>query len=337
MMTQAEAMLKSTKLSELFSDRELPGRIHSRFENAINIETSEGFMFNLLPQECPPNPRSIVFSRPDWNRIQDFHPSVGMVVNIKAECLEFPQLPVKISLRRSVLWDPGPYLPDLPLHDSEVLRNIKILPTTLQEWRKKRNNEEAALVNSHICLENVKSHRDGAGLPFQAAYRSHLRMAKNALFVSIAGRDLDGISSSSIRLIGLGVGLTPSGDDILSGVLATGVYCGLAFPEIYHDVSRINSRVTSLINDRTTPFSRAFLLDSALGEVVRPLGELIRGLLCSDHRAHMISLAKEVVLIGGLSGLDMLEGVLLGMVAFLRLRDPMRDKDKDLRYARHVA
>ena len=86
-MMEVNASLLSSKLFRLFTNRELQGKIHSRFQNAINIELDDRFLFNFLPEKIPPNSRSLVLPLTEWNSIQDLFLPVGLPVHIKGDHL----------------------------------------------------------------------------------------------------------------------------------------------------------------------------------------------------------------------------------------------------------
>jgi hypothetical protein len=98
------------------------------------------------------------------------------------------------------------------------------------------------------------------------------------------------------RLIGAGDGLTPFGDDVLCGWLATHRAAGVATPGVDAAV-RAGMRRTTLL--------AATLLDCAMhGEVLPQMGHYLRAVGTPDERRA----AADLRAIGGSSG----EGLLLG-------------------------
>lgn len=102
------------------------------------------------------------------------------------------------------------------------------------------------------------------------------------------------------ELIGLGPGLTPSGDDFVGGAMialrASGK-TGLA--------NRVAAWALPLARDRTNRISRAHLECAAQGEG----HEALHDLLCSFDRKHLERLAR----IGHSSGMDAAAGALLAL------------------------
>jgi hypothetical protein len=102
-------------------------------------------------------------------------------------------------------------------------------------------------------------------------------------------------------LVGLGHGLTPSGDDFLAGALAaldaldqTNMHAALA-------------RAVIAAADRTTPLSATFLRAAAAGHVGESLHAMIAAVLTGDGDAALATARR----IGHTSGWDTLAGALV--------------------------
>jgi hypothetical protein len=103
------------------------------------------------------------------------------------------------------------------------------------------------------------------------------------------------------HLVGRGSGLTPAGDDVLCGWLATHHAAGVDVPGMERAVSASLSRTTTL---------SATLLDCALhGEVLPEFARLVRALGSADLRAAVADLAR----IGHTSGRALLLGADLAL------------------------
>lgn len=104
------------------------------------------------------------------------------------------------------------------------------------------------------------------------------------------------------RLLGLGEGLTPSGDDFLCGVLAS-TYMGQS-----EEKARFRELLGGLIQDglsRTNTISGGFLGCAAQGYFSRPVLELSRGSLARS--------VSDFSKIGHSSGADTLSGIIFGL------------------------
>ena len=316
-MTRVKATLLSAKLFARIVDREVKGEIHSRFENAINIELEDGYLFNILPEIIPPNSRSLVLPLREWHLIRSRVPTHGMTVLSRKSQLEIPALAVKITYGPSKLWDPTPSLPGPPITSSKIRRNLEMVSAIIARFAGPANSTKILMTEPQQLLEKIP-YRAISGASRDTFIRTTCE-ASHDLLVSIRSLDFQGVSKASSRLIGLGPGLTPSGDDVLAGFMAAGIFFCLAHEGLRPAVHRINSWIISKVPGRTTTHSQILLNDASRGEIVRPLGQLLQGILCGDEVLSLISLTRQVMALGESSGKDTLVGVLIGLEAFMRL------------------
>ena len=324
MMTRVKATLLSAKLFARIVDREVKAEIHSRFKNAINIEVEDGYLFNILPEIIPPNSRSLVLPLREWRLIQGHVPTHGMTVLIRKSQLEIPALAVKITYRPSKLWDPTPSLPGPPITSSKIRRNLEMVSAIIARFAGPANSTKILMTEPQQLLEKIPH-----AAICESSRNVFLKVAGEAmreLFDSMGSLDFQGVAKASSRLIGLGPGLTPSGDDILAGVMAAGSYFSLAYKGLRSEVKRINSSIISKVPGRTTVFSQILLSDANKGDVARPLGLLLREILCGGEAPLITSFTHQVMALGESSGKDTLVGVLIGLEAFMRLEERMNGK-----------
>jgi hypothetical protein len=115
-------------------------------------------------------------------------------------------------------------------------------------------------------------------------------------------------------LLGLGPGLTPLGDDVLGGWLATAVstrHPGLA---------GVRDAVAQAASERTTTVSATLLACAARGEVVPEHRALIAGLVSGDATAVEESL-RAVLRVGDTSGAGLALGTVLALQGLPDLAD----------------
>ncbi len=114
-----------------------------------------------------------------------------------------------------------------------------------------------------------------------------------------------GVDAEAVgRLMGRGDGLTPLGDDVLCGWLATHRAYDVATPEVDTAV-RAGLAGTSLLS--------ATLLDCALeGDVLPELGDWLTAAASADRR-HLSRCADALLAIGATSGAGLMAGALLAL------------------------
>ena len=123
-------------------------------------------------------------------------------------------------------------------------------------------------------------------------------------------RDMERIVKVGLDLVGLGPGLTPSGDDYLGGLLFTAHHLRTANPkenDVLHDFLHEARLLTSRI-------SHTILSDLAHGHGPAPLHDLINLLLQGIAGQPLRGSAQQLIRIGHTSGWDMLAGAITGLL-----------------------
>ncbi len=126
---------------------------------------------------------------------------------------------------------------------------------------------------------------------------------------ALASNDHDRIEAMAVALLGLGSGLTPSGDDLVGGALFAR---GLVAP---HDVAwqRLGERLIAVAPTRTHEISVALLADLIHGATYGVLHALVDELVDSSAMTAVLDRARTLTMIGHSSGWDMLTGFLYAL------------------------
>jgi hypothetical protein len=135
-----------------------------------------------------------------------------------------------------------------------------------------------------------------AGTPIAAAMAQLLARGARALAAALERGS--GVAAAARQLAGLGLGLTPAGDDYLVGVIAALWLLG----EI--ETASIIARSAA---PHTTTLSAAFLRAAASGQFAEPWHQLARA-LAGQHALECIAVARRIAAIGASSGRDALAG-----------------------------
>ncbi len=123
-------------------------------------------------------------------------------------------------------------------------------------------------------------------------------------------------AAASRRLIGLGPGLTPSGDDALAGIES-------ALRAAGHPMAGFLAAALDDVDARTTTVAAAMLRHAARGDAAERVHRLLDGLLGPDPDA-LAPAIDAAVRWGATSGSDLLAGVLLGLDAATGVAAPRR-------------
>jgi hypothetical protein len=124
-------------------------------------------------------------------------------------------------------------------------------------------------------------------------------------------RDRAAVVDTADRLIGLGPGLTPSGDDVLAGVLVT--LHGLR-PELADSLRALGGEIAHRATGRTTALASTLLGQAALGYAVEPLLDVVDA-VSGTSMPLAGPIVERLTAVGHTSGRDLLLGVVLATEA----------------------
>ena len=138
----------------------------------------------------------------------------------------------------------------------------------------------------------------------------------SAIALEGRGRLADGLgrgdardfAGGALRLIGLGEGLTPAGDDFLVGVLAVARRFRPGFLVDHPDVGRA---LAAAARDRTTVIAGAFLTEALEGS----FSEVVIALATASCAAAARTALADLLEMGATSGADTAAGMRLGLAA----------------------
>lgn len=148
-----------------------------------------------------------------------------------------------------------------------------------------------------------------------AGNREALRNGHTALAQAAARGDPTGGAAAAAALVGLGPGLTPAGDDLIGGAVASSLLIGQAvgnaaavtFARAVGEAAAADPAATSLV-------SAALLHHAGRGAVADRVASLLQALV---GRGHPDTAAADLLAVGHTSGNDLATGVLLGCDAAL--------------------
>jgi len=133
------------------------------------------------------------------------------------------------------------------------------------------------------------------------------------------GRDLPSILEGARGLVGLGEGLTPSGDDLMGGYLfALRLLDRASEQPLGIDWARIEEWLSS-VSRLTGKLSHAMLVDHGRGEAADPVWALLCHAIGGAPEKHLAGLALRVSEIGHASGWGILTGIHCGASAAVSL------------------
>ncbi len=269
----------STGVADLLRGPVRPARVLMSAPAAVYLQVPTdrgGDVVGVLTSDAARLPLGCVLFRPSNGR-----PLVTLPPGAPAQVGGGRVVVGDLVVRAAAWWDPQPRLPS---------PRPALLPEGVRQLRTTLYGE--GVPHSAFTLPGLPA---GPGGPL-AALRGAVRRA-----------DFDAALRTASRLIGLGPGLTPAGDDVMAGTMA-----GLVL--LRHPAAeRFAAAVYSLAAGRTTELSRALLRHAAAGRVSgeyaavlqalvgeRPLGPAIQGLLATgatSGRAMALGLCTAIDLV----------------------------------------
>jgi hypothetical protein len=131
-----------------------------------------------------------------------------------------------------------------------------------------------------------------------------------------ATRRYDLADITAVRaLIGLGPGLTPSGDDLLVGYMA-GLWSTVRDRnERVQFISDLGKRVIRL-SRMTNDISRTYLYHAVRGQVSSRLANLAEAISYGENSERLVDIAETAMSVGHTSGMDAVTGLLVGLTVW---------------------
>ncbi len=121
------------------------------------------------------------------------------------------------------------------------------------------------------------------------------------------------VEKHAAGLVGLGAGLTPSGDDFLGGLLFSVSVLRSAFPDIKDLQAWHFDDFIRRAQSQTNVISFTLLKDHADGHALEPMHHFAIALLTGRPVDQCLAFARELVAVGHSTGWDLLTGFLAGM------------------------
>jgi uncharacterized protein DUF2877 len=269
-------------------------QVHSVFLRACNIETDSGELVTLLAPGSGNIPHGIRCASPIGplnTRLRR-----GQVAILEVGMLRIPAADFEADFSRATVWN-GTVAAALPgLRGAEAQETLRELCETLREHAPGQGVAPGLFSSrsAHSTLERALVARMAQTLPILA------RATETS--------DVGAVVSALSALVGLGAGLTPSGDDFIVGYLAALWSRSHSKPGIATLLHALAIPVGQL-SLHTNAISRQMVLDALQGHFAERLTEVVR---CVCGGGDVAGAAMRALQIGHSSGADVLCGLLFG-------------------------
>jgi hypothetical protein len=140
-----------------------------------------------------------------------------------------------------------------------------------------------------------------------------IRQIMERVLTCLRQKEYAGLPQAALNLIGLGEGLTPSGDDFLGGLFFARLFMEHTFPGAITENWNYSEFIRNARN-LTNEISFTLLQEHALGHTWEPLHELATGLLEDCSTMDLLPHMRRLVTIGHSTGWDLLTGFSIGLL-----------------------
>lgn len=286
------------------------GTVHSVFRQACNLWLEPDTLLTLLPCRKGNVPHGIRLDTPS-HFVFPHALRVGQSAACRGGILRIDGADCSVDLRPARPWHID--LNELPIDLGR--------PTQAQSWVVAWSE-----LNRH-CHEYGISENLGT---FSLLERRPATSAVSEILLEQGAHTIPSLLQATRRLqvgdvmisvkalIGLGHGLTPSGDDFLVGYMA-GLWCTTgSYPSRMRFLTALGSEL-SKVSRNTNEISYAYLRSASKGHVSEPIAKLAQQLSQANDMNGVRAAAQTALQVGHTSGRDGVSGMLLGCLVWQEL------------------
>lgn len=276
------------------------GQVLAGFSRAAYFVTEQAELFWLTSENDPMHLRGLRIAGP-FPKLM-----AGEKFFIEGECVNIAPY-LQVDFGDASTWAVSPIPPEAALEIDQIPLRVKSIFST--GFDLSQANGFGRLIPKILSLAAGHLDDEAEIDPVLAlAWPGIHEIAKACLL-----RDMPGLLQEANALVGLGEGLTPSGDDFLGGLL----FCVNTIQRLYPGLINLDSTEKALFiesaKQRTNLISFTLLNDLTNGQAVEPLHELINSVF-SDQPLENIRTISCLTQIGHSTGWDLLTGALTGLL-----------------------
>lgn len=284
---QIHALSGDAEFLRVLACSRFSGTVHSIFERTINLHCDQnGELYTIACSQLDNGPNTLVI---DLKRFHETGVNVGDEVTGSGQALLIGKK-MAILTKQAKEWEC--ILPPYP------------------------SNIETLQVNTAFMKEYIAAHGKCGGMkkhpqpmtPFEAEMSNMLTQRSGLLREALAAKRIDVALQHALGLVGLGPGLTPSGDDFLVGLFSITNMQDAPCCLSCHFLEEIVTKSIFLTNE----ISYMMVKKAASGQVRESLVQLLQA-IANGTRDELTGTLEKVIGIGSSSGTDMVLGLICGL------------------------
>jgi len=279
------------------------GKVLAAFSNAIYLLADDSELFWIVSENAPMHRRALKISAPLSG------PQAGSLFHVQDQRLMIDP-GFAYDMEHALQWRAPSIDQNNTVDISDISTRIQTLFSSLDLSQAKGFGNFIPDILRLAQKEPTHLQSESSDPILVFAHPVVLEMAR-ACLENQPSRILQNINT----LIGLGAGLTPSGDDFLGGLL----FAINIFQAAYPDSNFINHAIPiEIYRSWTHLISFTLLDDLASGHAVAPLHQIINGLLSKESLESIYPSVLQLTQVGHSTGWDMLTGLLAGLLIAFR-------------------
>jgi hypothetical protein len=283
------------------------GSVQSVFPRAANLLLG-GRLLTLHARETPCAPNGLVLPlRAGKGPLADLQ--TGMAVVIERGTIHIPTPSLRLSTQHSQPWDPRPALEPGACSPERLEQNLARLTRLVAGNAPKEGL--AALASLPVAAVGMAVTTDALDSADDSFLVHTARPAAERLLEGALRQHIQSVRQGATTLIGLGPGLTPSGDDLLIGFMAATSLLSEPLGLSSDFYQRLHLELLTIARGRTNKLSITWMEYAKQGDVAEHVGRLFQALVRDEVRP-VEEAALAVLKTGATSGADLLAGIILG-------------------------
>lgn len=270
------------------------GTTHSVFEHAVNF-LFEGQLITLTDVRGGNLPYGICCELENLHLKNFFQPGVEFVLSEDGLC--FAKEDLRVQWGAAAIWQPaGPERLDS--------RSFETAFGRLVLWLCSLKGELANLVHIRWLADNLDPFFDRVAISGNGWVMRFAEQVQQLTQATVQA-NWPAAEKSALGIMGLGIGLTPTGDDFLAGFLTAGLALGPREP-----FERITQAVAQYAPARTTRVSAALFQALSQDQLTERFGSLLEAM--RNNQSNLEEKAAHMAAFGSSSGVETMYGFLYG-------------------------
>lgn len=305
-------------LHEAIQEKHLKGKIHSVFENSFNVLDEDNRLISFLSPNKPMGPKAIKLK--EQILFTDLDLQTGEELEFYKEFVLIKGRNIRINYDKAFLWDKKPILFTNENLRKDLSENVSIKIKIIGEFLLNEGSKEGI----YPLLKTLK----GKVNINDSILEDKAPLGRNEEFIkerflsfidSYIREDIEDISIRAKNIVGFGVGLTPSMDDFISGIMVSKIYLSSYFNQHIEKALNFNKAIVKHIKSKTTLVSEEMLMFSSLGEANEDVRNLMLSFLTNSPIDMFYDNLRKVASFGATSGTDIISGIYVGSCIIFNL------------------